>query len=133
MNNPNTNNIPVLSLAYLGDSVYETMVRDFLVRRLNARPDALHEEQLKMSNAAFQSDAAQAIAAFLTEGELAVLKAGRNAKTSHRPKGGTVAQYHAATGLEALFGRLWLEGNKERLDELFDIIQSTIRTKRNES
>ena len=122
MNNLNPNNIPILSLAYLGDSVYETMVRDHLVRRLNARPDALHEEQLKMSNAAFQAEAAQAIIPFLTEGELDILRAGRNAKTSHRPKGGTVAQYHAATGLEALFGRLWLDGERERLAELFDII-----------
>ncbi len=115
-------NTPVLSLAYLGDSVYETMVRDHLVRHMNARPDSLHDEQLKMSNAAFQSHAAQTLVPFLTESELAVLKAGRNAKTSHRPKGGTVAQYHAATGLEALFGRLWLDGERKRLVELFDII-----------
>ena len=114
--------IPVLSLAFLGDSVYETLVREHLIRVCAAKPDALHAEQIRMSNAAFQAKAVSDLAPYLTDDEAAVLRAGRNAKTSHRPKGGTVAEYHSATGLEALFGRLYLDGRTKRLRELFDII-----------
>mgnify|MGYP000115882885 FL=1 len=58
----------------------------------------------------------------LTEEELAVFKRGRNAKTGHQPKSATVGEYHCATGVEALFGYLYLTGQTERIEELFAII-----------
>ena len=121
--------VPVLSLAFLGDSVYELMVREHILSKCAAKPEALHAGQIGMSNAAFQAKAADAITPFLSGEELAVFKSGRNAKTSHRPGGGTVAQYHAATGLEALFGRLYLDGRTGRLKELFEIIVKTTNSR----
>ena len=102
-----------LTLAYFGDAVYELKMR-------LAYPD--HRETVKRVCAQFQSDAAEKILPLLQSDELAAYKRGRNAKVNSIPQHASVEQYHRATGLEALFGYLYIEGRKERIDELFEII-----------
>ena len=110
------------SLAFLGDAVFGLMVRERLVRQANRPAGKLHEESVKLVNARAQADAASRLAAVLTDEELAVYRRGRNSHTSHTPKNQSVTDYHSATGLECLFGFLYLKGQTRRLEELFGII-----------
>lgn len=111
-----------LTLAFLGDSVFELLVREALVKEANRPGRELHKEKLDFVSATAQADAFRIIEADLTEKELDVFKRGRNAHTNHTPKNMSSADYHAATGLEALFGYLHLEGDTERINELFQKI-----------
>ena len=103
-----------LNLAFIGDCVYEMQVRCHLVALANRPVNDLHREA--------QTAAFARMEPLLTEEELAVFKRGRNAKTGHQPKSATVGEYHCATGVEALFGYLYLTGQTERIEELFAII-----------
>lgn len=114
--------IPVLNLAFFGDAVYSLMVREMLVCRNDVSPSNIHPESTKYVSAVFQSELAGKILDLLDEKELAVFKRGRNAHTSHTPKNASEAQYHRATGLEALFGYLYISKNFQRLKELFSYI-----------
>lgn len=113
-----------ITLAFIGDAVYELMARSYVLTACNGRAQSLHEKAVALSNAAFQARAAARLSELLSEEEAAVFKRGRNAHTSHTPKNKTGADYHMATALEALFGYLYITGKRERLRELFDIISA---------
>ena len=111
-----------LNLAFVGDCVYEILVRETPVCDANRPVNDLHRESVKYVSAKAQTEAFAKIKDFLTEDETAQFKRGRNAKVGHSPKSATDAEYHTATGVEALFGYLYLNGEAERIKELFKII-----------
>ncbi len=111
-----------LVLAYLGDAVYEQLIREKLVLETGVNVGELHKMSTMRVCASFQSKAVDEIIPFLTEREQYILKRGRNATGNTVPKHSSVADYRRATALECLFGYLHLTGNSERLSELFDII-----------
>ncbi len=111
-----------LSLAFLGDSVYDTLVRDFLLKQANMPVSKLHSAKIKLVCAEFQSSVYDIIAKNLSEKELAVLKRGRNATGNTVPKHADAADYRRATAIECLFGYLFLLGRYDRISELFNII-----------
>lgn len=110
-----------LALAFLGDSVYEILVREYLVREANRPAAKLHEQKIQLVCAAFQAQAIDRLIPLLTEEETAVYKRGRNANNTV-PRHTSARDYHKATGLEALFGYLHLLGEQARLEELFAAI-----------
>lgn len=111
-----------LALAFLGDSVYEIMMREHILLCANMPASELHSIKIKRVCAAYQAAAIELIMHELDEEEITIYKRGRNATGNSVPKNGNAADYHKATGLEALFGYLHLIGNKNRLQELFDMI-----------
>ncbi len=111
-----------LALAFLGDAEYGLLVRKMLIERANRQAGELHKMAVRYVCAPAQAKGAAAVIPMLSEQEVAVYKRGRNAHTSHTPKGATAAEYGAATGLEAMFGFLSLSGETERMQELFDLI-----------
>lgn len=111
-----------LNLAFIGDCIYEIMVREMLVCDANRPVNDLHRESVKYVSAKAQTNAFHKIESMLTEDELAVFKRGRNAKVGHTPKSASQSEYHTATGVEALFGYLYLTENTDRIKELFKII-----------
>ena len=115
-----------LTLAFLGDSVYDTLVRDFLLRKANMPVAKLHSAKIKLVCAEFQSAAYDIIAEKLSEKELAVLKRGRNATGNTVPKHADAAQYRRATALESLFGYLFLLGRNDRIYELFGFMMENV-------
>ena len=110
-----------LALAFLGDSVYEILVREYLVREANRPAAKLHEQKIQLVCAAFQAQAIDRLLPLMTEEETAVYKRGRNANNTV-PRHTSAQDYHKATGLEALFGYLHLLGEQARLEELFAAI-----------
>ena len=116
------NNYSPLSLAFLGDSVYDTLVRDFLLRQANMPVAKLHSAKIKLVCAEFQSGAYELLLENLSEHEIAVLKRGRNATGNTVPKHADAVQYRRATAVECLFGYLFLIGQQERISELFELI-----------
>ena len=117
-----------LSLAFLGDSVYDTLVREYLLRKANMPVAKLHSAKIKLVCAEFQSAGYDKIAEHLSEQELSVLKRGRNATGNTVPKHAEAVQYRRATAIESLFGYLYLIGENERIRELFGIIISETET-----
>lgn len=113
------NQIGMLSLAHVGDAVYELLVRSRLCMENRTAVTQLHRMTVSQVNAAAQAQAAEKIFPVLTDEERSVYKRGRNAKVNSVPHHAEIAQYHAATGLEAMFGWLYLLGRRERLEELF--------------
>lgn len=111
-----------LSLAFLGDSIYDTLVRELLLRRANMPVAKLHSAKIKLVCAEYQSAAYDVISGLLDERELAVLKRGRNATGNTVPKHADAAEYRRATAVESLFGYLYLIGRRERIRELFEYI-----------
>lgn len=111
-----------LNLAFIGDCVYEMLVREKLIIEANRPVNELHKESVKFVCAKSQTQAFKKIEEHLSEEELAVFKRGRNAKTGHLPKSASVGEYHCATGVEALFGYLYLQGKNERIKELFEMM-----------
>lgn len=118
----NPRQLSPLNLAFVGDCVYEMLVRETLVCNANRPVNDLHRESVKYVSAKAQTEAFDKIRNMLTEEELTQFKRGRNAKTGHSPKSATDAEYHTATGVESLFGYLYLNDNMERIRELFYII-----------
>lgn len=111
-----------LNLAFIGDCIYEILVRETLVAQANRPVNDLHRESVKFVSAKAQTQAYEKIKDLLTEEETAQFKRGRNAKTGHSPKSATGAEYHTATGIEALFGYLYLTEQTDRIKELFTVI-----------
>ena len=111
-----------LTLAFVGDGVYDLLVRDHLVRQANLPVGELNKIKVSLVKCESQAKFAEKLLPMLTEKEQAVYKRGRNAAPKCTPKHGTVADYHSATGLECLFGYLHINGEKERIQELFDEI-----------
>lgn len=110
-----------LSLAFVGDTVWDLLIRQRLLQSA-ARVNALHRQAVALVNAGAQAAACERIEPALTEGEAEVLRRGKNAHAKHNaPKNQDPLAYSRATGLEALFGFLYLTGRSERILELFDI------------
>lgn len=114
--------ISVLGLAHVGDGVYELLVRTRLCTHGGQTSQGMHKKAVSLVCASAQADAVKKIAPMLTDEENAVFRRGRNAKVNSVPKNAVISDYHAATGLEALFGWLWLRGQTERINALFNII-----------
>ena len=111
-----------LSLAFLGDSVYDTLVREYLLRKANMPVAKLHSAKIRLVCAEFQSDAYDVLSEKLTEHELSVLKRGRNATGNTVPKHADAVQYRRATAIECLFGYLYITGQNERISQLFEVM-----------
>ena len=111
--------ISSIGLAHMGDAVFEILVRTWLCAHGKATGKGLHQATIRLVCAESQSQKAQRILPLLTEEELAVFKRGRNAQVHSVPAHASRAQYGEATALEALLGWLYLEGRKERINELF--------------
>ena len=116
---PSLNTYSTAALAYLGDCVLELCVRQHLVRAGVSSSAALNKKALEYVRAGAQAVAMKRILPHLTEEENAVFHRGRNIGHTNTPKSATVAEYRAATGMEALFGWLHLAGRQERIHELF--------------
>jgi ribonuclease-3 family protein len=114
------NQMSSLALAYLGDGVYELMVRTWLCMRGKVTNKGLHRAAVTYVSAPAQAQRVEKILPMLTPEEQEVYRRGRNSHTASVPKGASVGQYHAATALEALFGWLYLRGETDRLNELFE-------------
>lgn len=116
------NSYPSLVLAYIGDAIYEVYVRSRIVSEHgDMPPHKLHIESIKHVKAHAQSNAIAVIEEMLSEAEDAVYKRGRNSKSATVPKNADVSEYRRATGLEALFGYLYIKKEEERLEELMKI------------
>ena len=108
-----------LTLAFIGDSVYETIVRTMVVSKGNKSVNALAKDKNKLVNAKTQSRIAEILTEYYTEEEADIYRRGKNAKTANHSKSAAYSEYHRATGLEAVFGYLYLTGKLDRCLELF--------------
>lgn len=113
------NAVSMLGLAHVGDAVYELLTRTKLCNEGHTGVADLHRRTVAIVNAPAQAKAAGRILPILTGEETAVYKRGRNTKVNSIPQKADIGQYHAATGLEALFGWLYLQGRTERINELY--------------
>lgn len=111
-----------LGLAHVGDGVFELMVRSWLCLHGKATNRGLHKATVKYVSAPAQAKAAEKILPLLTQEEADVFRRGRNTSPHTVPKAASREEYQAATAVEALFGYLWLRGETERLNELFEIM-----------
>ncbi|MCD6482241.1 MAG: Mini-ribonuclease 3 [Candidatus Izimaplasma sp.] len=112
-----------LTLAYLGDAIYEVYIREFLLAEGYTKVDKLHKKAITYTSAKGQKIALDKIFGLLSENEINVFKRGRNASTDRKPRNTDLATYKQATGFEALIGFLYLNNELERLEELINIIK----------
>ncbi|MCI8662296.1 MAG: ribonuclease III [Hungatella sp.] len=110
-----------LVLAYLGDAVYELMIRSKVVRKGNTQVNKMHKKSASLVKAQTQASMIRLLEPDLTKEELAIFKRGRNAKSVTMAKHATMAEYRMATGMEALVGYLYLSEQFERLSELISL------------
>ncbi len=116
------NEISALGLAHVGDSVFELLVRAWLCASGKRTPAALHRATVRQVSAPAQAARVERMLPLLTEEELAYYRRGRNAHAHHAaPRGATPQQYARASGLETLFGALYLLGRRGRINELFNL------------
>jgi ribonuclease-3 family protein len=115
----------VITLAYLGDAVYELYVREYLIKKGIVYADDLQREEVKYVSAKSQVRILKYLMDnnILTDLELDVVKRGRNYKRSYHPKNTDIITYKMSTGFEALIGYLYVNDNKERLNEIFKYIE----------
>jgi ribonuclease-3 family protein len=125
MSEKEVNGISMLGLAHVGDGVYELLIRSMLCETGHTAVADLHRRTVKMVRAEAQAEAMEIIKPMLDESEIAVYKRGRNARVNSVPKHADIHQYHAATGFEALFGWLYLQGKLERINQLFNAIMES--------
>lgn len=104
-----------LALAYIGDAIYDLVIRTIVVERGNTSANKLHKKTVGYVNARIQAQMMEALMDELTEEEAAVYKRGRNAKSYTTAKNASVIEYRKATGFEALCGYLYLTGKQERM------------------
>lgn len=104
-----------LTLAYIGDAIYDLVIRTVVVERANQSANNLHKKTVRYVNARVQAKMIEALESELTEDEVAVYHRGRNAKSYTSAKNASIIEYRKATGLEALCGYLYLTGQQERL------------------
>ena len=116
------NRISMLGLAHVGDGVYELLVRSMLCLDGHLAIQDLHRTTVRYVNAPAQAKAVEKLLPHLSQEEHEIYRRGRNAKVHGVPQNASVAEYHSATGLEALFGWLYLLGRRDRISELFSII-----------
>ena len=116
-----------LALAFVGDGVYEVLVRRMLVEHTRLGPNLLHRHTVRFVSAKGQCAALEAIRPMLTEAEQNVVRRGQNASKATVAKHATAQEYRASTGLEALFGWLYLQNRMQRIEELFDAVLAARR------
>ena len=104
-----------LTLAYIGDAIYDLVIRTIVVERGNKSANNLHKKTVSYVNARVQAKMIDALESELTQEETAVYHRGRNAKSYTAAKNASIIEYRKATGLEALCGYLYLDGQQERL------------------
>ncbi len=111
-----------LTLAYIGDAVYELKVREYLLSSGITKVNNLHHEAItKYTSAQAQSKIINYLMDKLSEEEVEYFKRGRNTGGTHHPKNSSLKEYRLATGFESLIGALYLEKNYERLDEIINL------------
>lgn len=114
------NEISALGLAHIGDGVFELLVRVWLSGTGKVTPAKLHKATVRYVSAGAQSARVERLLPLLSDDEMAYYKRGRNAHAHHtNPKNATPQEYARATGLETLFGALYLLGARDRINELF--------------
>lgn len=113
-----------LTLAFIGDGVYDLLVRSYFAAQANRPVGELNRMKVSLVNCKAQAAFAKRLLPLLSEQEQSVYRRGRNAATSNTPKNATPADYHGATGLEALLGYLYICGREDRIYELFEAILS---------
>ena len=111
-----------LGLAHMGDCVFEILCRGYLCAKGEKTVDRLHRDTIHMVKATSQAKFADKLLPLLTEEELSYYRRGKNAHVHAVPKSATPAEYARATGLEALFGALYLSGQTERINDLFKAV-----------
>lgn len=116
--NPDMREYSPLVLAYMGDAVYELVIRTVLVKKKNIQVQKLHKKASSLVKAQAQAELIDRIMPLLTEEELTVYKRGRNAKSYTKAKNATMLDYRKATGMEALTGYLYLKKDTNRLLDL---------------
>ena len=114
--------VSTLGLAHIGDGVYELLCRAYLSEKGDQTVLKLHKDTVNLVKAPTQAKFADKLKPLLTEEEFGYFRRGKNAHTHAAPKSATPQEYAKATGLEALFGALFLLGRTERINELFNIL-----------
>ncbi len=115
-----TVNYSGLNLAYIGDAVFEILVRTYVVTSYNSTVNQMDKLSRSYVKASAQAKVYHKLMEICTEDEIAILKRGRNAKSYTSAKNASTTDYRHATGVEALFGYLYLEGKIDRLHTLFE-------------
>ena len=110
-----------LTLAYIGDAIYELVIRTILVEKGNTQVNKLHQRASKLVKASAQSEIIEKLKPYLTEEEMGIFKRGRNAKSFTMAKNDSMSDYRRATGFEALMGHLYLTEQWDRMLELIKI------------
>lgn len=118
LKSPNARNYSPLTLAYLGDAVYEIIIRTIIVEKANAPVNKLHKRSSALVKAETQANIIKKIEENLTDEEESVYKRGRNAKSNTVAKNATMVDYRMATGFEALIGYLYLKEDFGRIIQL---------------
>ena len=114
--------ISVLAFAHIGDAVFELMVRTWLCSNGVSTAKNMHNETIMYVSARAQAVMAEKILDTLSDEEMYIFKRGRNAHPGTTPRSASYEEYHTATGIETLFGFLYLNGQIDRLDELFELM-----------
>ena len=107
-----------LTLAFVGDNVYDLIVRTVILCEGNRKLNHIHKEKSDLAKAQTQAKMAELLQDFMTEEERNIYRSGKGAKTATHAKSAGYAEYHKATGLEAVMGYLYLTGNEKRAVEL---------------
>lgn len=118
--------ISPLTLSFIGDGVYDLMVREYVISLANRPVGHLNKRKVNVVNCKFQAECAEILEPYLTEEETVIYKRGRNANVHSVPKNANRQDYHTATGFEALFGYLYLKKDIARLRELFGLLIDNI-------
>lgn len=126
MTHKQINAVSALGLAHVGDSVFEILVRTFLCCHGGATNANLHRQTVGFVSAPAQAKFVERLLPELTDEEMALYKRGRNSHFHGVPKNATIGEYARATGLETLFGALYLMGSTERLSQLFTPIMEEL-------
>lgn len=123
---PQVNAISNLGLAHIGDGVFELLCRSYLCLRGDVTVDRLHHDTVQLVKAPAQARFADVLVPLLTEEELPLYRRGKNSHVHAVPKGATPLEYAKATGVEALFGALYLMGQTQRLNDLFGQVMEVL-------
>lgn len=118
LENIDIHNYSPLTLAYIGDGIYELVIRTMVVDKANTSAKNLHRKSSSLVKAATQAEMALALQEDMTEEEIKAYKRGRNAKSATMAKNATMSDYRTATGFEALMGYLYLTEQSDRMIEL---------------
>ena len=120
--------MPPLTLAHIGDCIFELMARSYVVHSGVFTAGKAHKKTVSLVSARAQSRMAHAVFESLSDEEKDIYKRGRNAKPKTMSKNADTAEYLSATGLEALFGWLYLRGDRDRLESLFEMCMKALET-----